>query len=145
MDKEVLTNILNRMEDKIDKMSTGLTTNTTVTESHTKMLAEMKGVHDLNAKVILDTRDEIKDLKNEVLKINSWKNGQTNYQVQTLEDIRNLHERLTPIEKDYQDRNKKKDEVEKNWSNILWKGVEKVVLIVAGAILISWREITKNI
>lgn len=145
MDKEVLTNILNRLEDKVDKISTGLTTNTSVTQSHTEMLASMRNVHDINAKIILDTRDEIKDLKNEVIKINSWKNGQTLYQQQTMEDVKNLHERLTPIEKDFVDRSKKKEQTHSNVLKIVWSGVEKVVLIALGAILISWREIIKKI
>lgn len=145
MDREVLTNILNRLEDKVDKISTGLTTNTSVTESHTKMLSDMKGVHDVNAKIILDTRDEMKDIKNSIVRIESWKNGQILYQQQTMEDIRNIHDRLSPIEQDFVHRKEKKSEVERNWSSILWSGVEKVVLIVIGAILISWREIIKKI
>lgn len=145
MDKEVLTNILNRLEDKVDKISTGLTTNTSVTQSHTEMLASMRNVHDLNAKVILETRDEVKDLSRELLKINSWKNGQIQYQNQAMEDIKNLHERLTPIEKDFTERSKKKEQTHSNVMKIVWSGAEKVVLIALGAILISWREIIKNI
>ncbi len=145
MDKEVLTNILNRLEDKVDKISTGLATNTSVTGSHTKMLEDMKGVHDINARIILETRDQVKDLNNEIIKITSWKNGQTQYQIQTMEDIKNLHNRLTPIEQDFINRDNKKKDTERNWSKILWSGVEKVVLIVAGAILISWREIFNKI
>ena len=145
MDKEVLTNILNRLEDKVDKISTGLTTNTSVTQSHTEMLASMRNVHDLNAKVILETRDEVKDLSRELLKINSWKNGQIQYQNQAMEDIKNLHERLTPIEKDFTERSKKKEQTHSNVLKIVWSGVEKVVLIALGAILISWREIIKKI
>ena len=141
MDKDVLTNFLNRLEDKLDKVSTDLTRNTSETQAHTKALSEMKSVHDVNAKIILETRDELKEVKNEVIKITSWKNGQIQYQTQTMEDIKNLHERLSPIEKEYNDMWAKKKETEKNLKGIWWNGVEKLVLVIVGAILISWREL----
>lgn len=145
MDKEILMNILNRVEGKVDNLSTGLATNTSVTESHTRMLADMKGVHDLNAKVILDTRDEVKDLTSSLKRIESWKDGQTLYQHQTMEDIKNLHDRFRPIEEDFIQRGKKKAETGKTLSDIAWRAFERVVLIIIGAILISWREIINNI
>ena len=141
MDTDVLTNILNRMEDKLDKVSNGLIKNTSVTESHTNMLSDMKGVHDLNAKVILDTRDAIKDVKNELIKIDSWKNGQIVYQEQTLKDVKSIHERLSPIEKDFTDRLKKREDTSKNIRGIWWTGIERVVLWIAIATLISWRDL----
>jgi len=145
MDKDILISILNRLEGKVDILSTGLATNTAETTNHTHLLNEMKNTHDINAKIIIDTNSAIKEVKNEVLKINSWKNGQILYQTQNLEDIKNLHDRLSPIEADFISRLTKKKETEKNWSAILWSGIEKVVLIVAGAILISWREIFNNV
>lgn len=145
MDKDVLTNILNRLEDKLDKVSTGLTANTTITSTHTQMLADMKGVHDVNAKIILETRDEMKDLKNEVVKINSWKNGQINYQEQSTKDIKTLHERLKPIEEDYQERLNKKKDTEQKVVGFAWKAMEKVLFAIIGAILISWQTILNNL
>lgn len=143
MNDEVLIATLNRLENKVDSLSMGLATNTTVTKSHTDMLGDMKNVHDLNAKVILETRDKVKELDNKLMRIESWKNGQTEYQQQTMQDIKNIHERLLPIEKDFQGRSDKKKDIEKRWSDILWKSVERVALIVGGAVLISWREIFK--
>lgn len=141
----VLISTLNRLEDKVDKLSTGLATNTTVTDSHTRMLSDMKGVHDVNAKIILDTHDEMKDIKNGMMRIESWKNGQTLYQQKTLEDVIEIKKRLEPLENDLSERNYHDEETHKNWSSIFWKGTEKIVLIIAGAILISWKEILSKI
>lgn len=140
----ILTNTLNRLEDKVDKMSKDISVNTTITDSHTKMLSEMKGVHDLNAKIILETRDEVKGLNNTVVNIISWKNGQTKAMENSVEDIKKLHERLIPIEQDYIDRKDKKKEVQTQTAGFAWKLAEKVVFAIIGAILISWQTIINN-
>lgn len=141
----ILTNILNRLEDKVDKMSKDISVNTTITDSHTKMLSEMKGVHDINAKIILETRDEVKGLNNTVVNIISWKNGQTKAMENSIEDIKKLHERLIPIEQDYLDRKDKKKEVQAQTAGFAWKLAEKVIFAIIGAILISWKTIIENI
>lgn len=144
MDKDVLLGILNRLENKLDTVSNGLTTNTVVTESHTKMLSDMRGVHDVNAKVILETRDEIKDLKNEVLKITSWKNGQIIQNEKVIMDVRTLHDRILPLEQDFIERKDKKKEIQKKGEGFLWRAIEKIIFAIAGATLISWKTIIDN-
>lgn len=42
MNDDVLIATLNRLENKVDNLSTGLATNTQVTKSHTDMLSEIK-------------------------------------------------------------------------------------------------------
>lgn len=149
MDKDVLTNMLNRLEDKVDKISTGLATNTSVTGSHTKMLEDMKGVHDINARMILETRDQVKDLNNTVISIVSWKGGQIKATEQNIHDIKTIHERLSVIEQDYVDRRDKKKDLEKNIQEekvgLLRNVIEKVIFAIVGAVLISWQEIIKHI
>jgi len=149
MDKDILTNILNRLEDKVDKISTGLTTNTSVTGSHTKMLEDMKGVHDVNAKIILETRDQVKDLNNTVISIVSWKGGQIKATEQNIHDIKTIHERLSAIEQDYFERRDKKKDLEKNIQQekvgLLRNVIEKAIYAIVGAILISWQEIANKL
>jgi seryl-tRNA synthetase len=141
MDKDVLTNILNRLEDKLDKVSTDLTRNTSETQAHTQALSDMKSVHDINAKIILETRDELKEVKNEVIKITSWKEGQTLKDVQVLADLKTLHGRIQPIEEDYLQRRNKKKETEDGVKKLKWGAMEKIAYAIVGAILISWREL----
>lgn len=145
MDKDVLISTLNRIEDKLDKVSTGLTSNTTTTESHTKILGDMKENQTVNSKVIQDTRDEIKDINNSMAKIDSWKNGQTLYQHKTLEDIQNLFTRLSPIEKDFFTRTQTKIETVTRIKGIVWDGIKVVTFIVVGAIIVSWKDIAQHI
>lgn len=145
MEKDILLNALNRLESKLDTVSTGLTANTVVTESHTKMLAEMKGVHDLNAKVILETRDQLKELNNTVVHITSWKGGQIKATEQHTEDIKTIHERLNVIEQDYRERIDKKKDIQSRKDGLVWKLIEKVAFAIIGAILISWRTIIDSL
>lgn len=145
MDKDVLTNMLNRLEDKLDKVSTGLTANTTITSTHTQMLADMKGVHDVNAKIILETRDEMKSLNNTVVNIVSWKKGQIEAMAKNISDIKTLHDRLLPIEQDYNERKDKKKDTEQKVVGFAWKAMEKVLFAIIGAILISWQTILNNL
>jgi TolA-binding protein len=145
MDKDVLLQTLNRLENKVDVMSTGLATNTAETKAHTGALEEIKKVHHDNGKVITNTREEIGKMANSLLRIESWKNGQTLYQEKTNSDLIEFNKRLTPIEQDYKDRSEKQTNTKKRWGSIFWSGVEKAVLLVAGAILISWKTIIDNL
>jgi hypothetical protein len=141
VNNEILVNTLNRVETKLDNLTTGLATNTAVTEGHSKVLSDMKGVHDVNAKVILDTRDEVKELTNALLRIESWKNGQILYQNETLGNVKSLDERLKPIEADYNERFKLKAANNNSFREIKWRTIERIGLIIGGAILISWKTI----
>lgn len=134
----VIVNTLNRVEEKVDRLSTGLATNTAVTDSHTKVLNEIKIVHDSNAVKIIN-------IENQLMRVDSWKNGQTLYQQKTLEDVSNLEKRLAPIEKDFASRTKIKEENDKEISKTKWDGIRHALWIVIGAIIASWKTILDNL
>lgn len=126
------------MEEKVDRLSTGLATNTAVTDSHTRLLNDIKIVHDTNSTKIIN-------IENQLMRVDSWKNGQTIYQQKTLEDVTNINKRLEPIERDFESRMKTKEESDKEISKTKWDWIRHALWIVTGAIIASWRSILENI
>jgi hypothetical protein len=145
MDDRLLIETLKRLESKVDQLSTGLATNTAVTESHTRMLGEMKTVHDLNARVILETKDHVQELQNALKRIESWKDGQTLYQQKAIEEINGIKSRLSPVEIDYLARMKAREENAKNFKSIIWKGIERALMWITIGFLLPWKTLLNKI
>lgn len=113
---------------KLDKLSDGHTEiiKTQIESNATlKYMGEKVGKMDIKIDESIvqneELKDQMEDLNNKILRLDSWKNGQILYQNQINEFRLDMQKRVPPLEEDLTDRLKKSTGFKGRISNLGWK------------------------